>query len=162
MSEIYAKDIKLVKLTDIKLNHKNRNKHPEEQIERLAHIIKTTGFRRPGTVSNRTGLLVCGEGRYLAAKKLGLTEMPIMFQDYESHEQEFADAVADNAIDKWAELDQSGIMRDVEDFEDFDLDTLGLKDDAKEFENTSKEVNFEAMDKQLEHRCPKCGFEFES
>lgn len=128
VGEIYAKNIQLVKLKDIKLNPKNRNKHPAEQIDRLVKIIEKTGFRRPGTISNRTGLLVCGEGRYLAAKKLGLKEMPIMFQDYENEQQEYADAVADNGIDKWSALDTSGIMQDVKEFEDFDLDLLGIKD----------------------------------
>lgn len=128
VGEIYAKSITLVPLKDIKLNPKNRNKHPAEQIDRLVKIIEKTGFRRPGTISNRTGFLVCGEGRYLAAKKLGLKEMPVMFQDYADAQQELADAVADNAIDKWASLDQSGIMQDVKEFEDFDLDLLGIKD----------------------------------
>jgi len=128
VAEIFAKAITLVPLKDIKLNPKNRNKHPADQIDRLVKIIKETGFRRPGTISNRTGFLVCGEGRYLAAKKIGLKEMPIMHQDYADAAQELADAVADNSIDKWANLDTSGIMQDVKEFEDFDLDLLGIKD----------------------------------
>lgn len=128
MGEIFAKSITLVPLKDIKLNPKNRNKHPADQIDRLVKIIQETGFRRPGTISNRTGFLVCGEGRYLAAKKIGLKEMPIMYQDYKDAAQELADAVADNAIDKWANLDTSGIMQDVKEFDEFDLDLLGIKD----------------------------------
>jgi len=128
VAEIFAKAITLVPLKDIKLNPKNRNKHPADQIDRLVKIIKETGFRRPGTISNRTGFLVCGEGRYLAAKKIGLKEMPIMHQDYADAAQELADAVADNAIDKWANLDTSGIMQDVKEFEGFDLELLGIKD----------------------------------
>lgn len=129
MGEIFAKSITVVPLKDIKLNPKNRNKHPAEQIDRLVLILKENGFRRPGTISNRTGFLVCGEGRYLAAKKLGLKEMPVMYQDYENEADELADAVADNAIDKWASLDQSGIMQDVKDLDtDFNLDRLGIKD----------------------------------
>jgi DNA modification methylase len=140
VGEIYAKSITLVKLTDIKLNPKNRNTHPADQIDRLVLILKENGFRRPGTISNRTGFLVCGEGRYLAAKKLGLKEMPVMYQDYESAKDELADAVADNAIDKWATLDQSGIMQDVKEFDDFNLDRLGIKD-------------FKIVDPQIEPQC---------
>lgn len=139
--EIYAKEITLVKLTDIKLNPKNRNKHPEDQIDRLVTILKENGFRRPGTISNRTGFLVCGEGRYLAAKKLGLKHMPVMHQDYPDAAAELADAVADNAIDKWASLDQSGIMQDVKELDtDFNLDRLGIKD-------------FRIVDPQIEPQC---------
>lgn len=163
MGIIYAKSIQLVKLDDIKLNPKNRNKHPEEQIERLCKIIQETGFRRPGTISNRTKLLVCGEGRYLAARRLGLTEMPIMFQDYANAAEELADAVADNAIDKWAELDHSGIIEDVKQFEDFDLDLLGIKnfdpEHVPETKNSAGELDIDQFD-NFEHQCPKCGFEW--
>ncbi len=127
--EIRAKEIKLVKLSDIKLNPKNRNKHPAAQVDHIARIISKTGFRRPGTISNRTGLLVCGEGRYHALKKLKAQEMPVMYQDYESEEQEYADGIADNALDKQAELDNSMILQDVLDLgPDFDFDLLGIPD----------------------------------
>jgi len=125
---IQAREIKLVPLSEIKLNPKNRNKHPPEQIDRLVEIIKYQGFRRPGTISNRSGFLACGEGRYLAAKRLGLEAMPIMFQDYESEEQEYADGIADNTIDKWAELDLSSIYEDVSAFENLNTDMLGFKE----------------------------------
>jgi ParB-like chromosome segregation protein Spo0J len=108
--DIKAKEISLVPISEIKLNPKNRNKHPKEQIDRLVDILKYQGFRRPVSISNRTGHLVCGEGRYLAAKKLKMESIPAIFQDYESEQQEFSDAIADNAIDKWAELDHEGII----------------------------------------------------
>ncbi len=126
---IEAKAIEMVKLSDIKLNPKNRNKHPQEQIDRLVEIIKYQGFRRPVTISNRSGLLSCGEGRYLAAVKMGLKEIPAMRQDYDSEAQEYADGIADNAIDKWAELDKSLILQDVLELgPDFDMDMLGMED----------------------------------
>ncbi len=126
---IEAKEIVLVPLKDIKLNPKNRNKHTPEQIDHLARIIKKTGFRRPGTISNRSGFLNCGEGRYLAAKKIGMTHMPVMYQDYESEALEYADAIADNALDKQAELDNASILQDVLDLgPEFDFDLLGIPD----------------------------------
>lgn len=125
---IRANQIKLVPLSDIRLNPKNRNKHPPEQIDRLIEIIKYQGFRRPVTISNRSGYLSCGEGRYLAAKKMGLEKIPSMFQDYETEEQEYADGIADNTIDKWAELDMSSIYNDIPQFENLNIDMLGFKE----------------------------------
>lgn len=124
---IQAKEIKMVPLAEIKLNPKNRNKHPVEQIDRLIEIIKYQGFRRPVTISKLSGFLSCGEGRYLAAKKLKLESIPAMYQDYESPDQEYADGIADNAIDKWAELDLSSIQNDLADLgADFNTDMLGI------------------------------------
>ena len=52
-----------------------------------------------------------------------------MYQDYDSEAQEYADGIADNAIDKWAELDLSSINNDVMDLgPDFDIRTMGIKD----------------------------------
>lgn len=130
MSEIVVRSEKIVMvpLSEIKLNPKNRNKHPKEQIDQLINIIKYQGFRRPVTISNRTGNLSCGEGRYLAAKKLKMEKIPAIYQDYDSEEQEYADGIADNAIDKWADLDLSSINNDFTDMgPDFDIDLLGIK-----------------------------------
>lgn len=139
---IKANEIKIVPLKDIKLNPKNRNKHPKEQIERLAQIIDYQGFRAPLIVSNRTGLIVAGHGRYEAAKLLKLKEVPVMYQDFESEEQEYAAQVSDNAIASWAELDLSGINADLPELgPDFDLDLLGIKDFTLDL---SEKINNEA------------------
>lgn len=127
--EIKSREIKIVPLKDIKLNPKNRNKHPPEQLERLAKIIKYQGFRVPGVVSNRTGFLVAGEGRYLAAKLAGFDSMPVIYQDFDDEEQEYAFGVSDNAVASWAELDLAGINSEIGELgPDFDLENLGIKD----------------------------------
>ncbi len=167
MSEtiIRSKSIVMVPIDQIKLNPKNRNKHPQEQIDRLVEIIRYQGFRRPVSISNQTGFLSCGEGRYLAAQQIGLKEIPAIMQDYDSQDQEYADGVADNAIDKWAELDFSGINSDIGDLgPDLDIDMLGIKNFAidgfeKEIKNTGTELNLESFD-NFDHECPKCGFEW--
>jgi 16S rRNA G966 N2-methylase RsmD len=126
---IKANEIQIVSIKDVKLNPKNRNKHPKEQIERLSEIIKYQGFRNPLIISSRTGLVVAGHGRYEAAKKLKLKEVPVMVQDFDSEEQEYAAQVSDNAIAAWAELDLSGINTDLGDLgPDFNIDLLGIKD----------------------------------
>ena len=119
----------LVPVSKIKLNPKNRNKHPEEQILRLMEIIKYNGVRRCVTVSKRSGIVTVGHGRIEAMKRLGMKEIPVNFQDYESEDAEYADGVADNAIGLWAELDLAGINSDLGELgPDFDLDMLGIKD----------------------------------
>lgn len=126
---IKSKKIELVPLKEIKLNKKNSNRHPPEQIERLANIIRYQGFREPGVISNLSGVLIAGEGRYLAAKKLGLKKMPVIFQDFDSEEQEYAFGVSTNSIASWAELDLGLINLELENMgPDFDLEMLGLKD----------------------------------
>ena len=118
----------LVSISDLQPHPKNRNKHPAEQIDRLAAILRYQGFRYPIKVSRRSGLITSGHGRLEAARKNGWTKVPVSFQDYESDEQEYADLTADNAIASWSELDLSGINADLADLgPDLDLDMLGLR-----------------------------------
>lgn len=119
----------LVSPSELKPHPKNRNKHPDEQIRRLADILDYQGWRYPIKVSRLSGFITSGHGRLMAAKMLGLQEVPVNYQEYESETQEYADLQADNAIALWAELDFSGINADIGDFgPDFDIDLLGIKD----------------------------------
>lgn len=119
----------LLPTAELKPNPKNRNKHPDEQIERLAEIIRYQGFRQPIIVSSRSGYIVAGHGRLLAAQRLEIERVPVVFQDFESEEQEYAFQVSDNAVAAWAELDLAGINADLPDLgPDFDIDLLGIKD----------------------------------
>lgn len=126
---IKASDIKIVPIEHLVQNPKNNNKHPEEQIERLAKLIEYQGFRNPIVISNRTGFMVAGHGRLEAAKMIGMKEVPVMYQDFENEAQEYAYLTSDNAIAAWAELDLSKVNMEMLDLgPDFDLDMLGLKD----------------------------------
>ena len=126
--EIKAKDIKIVPVAELRVNKANRNKHPPEQIDRLAKIIEYQGFRSPVIVSNLSGLVVAGHGRLLAAKKLGIAQVPVIYQDFENSDQEYAASIADNSVASWSELDLSGINLDLGDLgPDFDIDLLGIK-----------------------------------
>lgn len=120
----------LVPIKELKalFHPKNRNKHPPEQLARLAQILEYQGARAPAKISKLSGRLTAGHGRVQAAELAGWSHYPVDYQDYESEEQEYADLQADNAIALWAELDLSGINADLPDLgPDFDLDLLGIK-----------------------------------
>lgn len=110
-------------------HHKNRNKHSDEQIERLAKLYGYHGVRHPIIVSSLSGCIVAGHGRKLAAIKAGIPEMPVVFQSFADEQAEYAFIQADNAIALWADLDLAGINSDLGDLgPDFDIDFLGIKD----------------------------------
>lgn len=126
---IKAKDIVTVDINKLVLNPKNNNKHPKEQIERLAKLIEFQGFRNPVVVSNRTGFVLAGHGRIEAARIAGLKEIPVMYQDFDNEAQEYAYLTSDNAIASWADLDLSMVNSEMLDLgPEFDIDLLGIKD----------------------------------
>lgn len=119
----------LVAISLLKPHPRNPNRHDDSQIERLADVLNFQGWRSPIIVSKRSGFVVAGHGRLLAARKNGWDMAPVSYQDFESDEAEYAFLVSDNAIASWAELDLSRINFDIQNLgPDFDLDMLGIKD----------------------------------
>lgn len=126
--KIHCKYDALLSPKELKLHPKNRNKHPKEQIDRLEKIINYQGWRHAIKVSNQSGFVTTGNGRVMMALAKKMKEIPVVYQDYENSDQEYADVQADNAIAYWAELDFASINLDVPDLgPDFDMDWLGFK-----------------------------------
>jgi len=159
MSEIklHSGEIKIVSVKSLNTRPGNRNHHPQDQLNRLAEIYKYQGFRNPIIISNQSGQIVCGNGRLLAAIRAGLKEVPVIYQDYDSSEQEYAHHVADNAVALWADLDLSAINSDLPQLgPDFDIDALGIKDFTLDM--GEKEFDPGALDKEKEVKvCSNCG-----
>lgn len=121
--------IKWVPVEELKPHPKNRNTHPQDQVDRLAKLIHANGLRSPLVISKRSGYIVKGHGTLKAILQLGLAKAPVSEQDFESEAQEYAYMVSDNAIGDWAKLDFAGINLDIQDLgPEFDIDMLGIKD----------------------------------
>lgn len=163
--KIYCKYDELLDPSSLIEHPKNRNKHGQDQIDRLAEMYQYHGVRHPIIVSNLSGCIVAGHGRRLAAIRAGIKSFPVVYQDFDSSESEYAFIQADNAIALWADLDLSGINADLPDLgPDFNLDMLGIKNFTldtfeKDLKNTSKELDEDEF-QDFDHQCPKCGFEW--
>ena len=80
---------------------KNARVHDEEDIEALAESIEDFDFSDPIGVWGPDNLIVEGHGRLMAAKKMGLKEVPVIRLDHLNEEQQRAYRLAHN---KTAEL----------------------------------------------------------
>lgn len=87
----------------------NPNTHPDNQLDRLAEVIRGNGWRQPITVSDLSGYIIKGHGRYQAAKRAGFNEVPVEVQHYENEAAELADMLADNRIAELAEIDNEAL-----------------------------------------------------
>ncbi|MBD5469225.1 MAG: site-specific DNA-methyltransferase [Lachnospiraceae bacterium] len=124
---VYCAHDKIIQTVQLIPNPANPNKHPDDQIKMLAKIIKASGWRQPITVSNRSGYIVKGHGRLMAAQLAGLDEVPVDFQDYATEAEEYADLIADNRIAELSEIDNK-LLADVFaeiDTGEIDLDQTG-------------------------------------
>lgn len=118
----------MVSIESLKPHPKNNNRHSDEQINRLAKIIKYQGMRSPIVVSRRSNCITKGHARWQALKELAWPKVPVDYQDYESDEQEYADITADNEIARWAKLDMDLVYTELKAMPDFDVDLLGIEE----------------------------------
>lgn len=142
MEKINCAYTELVDISKLVPNPKNNNKHPIEQIKRLAKIIDFQGQRSPIVVSKRSGFIVKGHGRLEAIKMLGWEKCAVDYQDYESEAQEYADMVADNQIATWAEFDNEMLLQELPSL-DIDTDLLGMMELPSLEEDEEQETIYE-------------------
>lgn len=156
--KIHCEHTRLVNVTDLKPHPKNRNKHSEDQIERLVKILNYQGWRYPIKVSNQSGFITSGHGRLMAALKMGLSEVPVSFQDYDNETMEYADVQADNAISSWSELDLSLINQEIGDLgPDFDIELLGIKNFVLDLSEHGFDPSDGTEPEKVHKTCPNCG-----
>lgn len=123
-----------VKLREITPYDKNAKKHDKTQIANVAESIKQYGFVQP-IVIDRDGVIVIGHCRALAAKKLGMKEVPCVCVDDLTPEQVNALRLVDNKSNEsdWDfDLLKDELPElDLSDF-DFDFD-FGLQADGEDY-----------------------------
>lgn len=143
---IHCAHDRLVDTATLTPHPKNPNTHSDSQIALLAKIITHQGWRSPIVVSKRSGFIVAGHGRLMAAQRLGLASVPVNDQDFATEADELAHLVADNRIAELAEMDNDilkGILLELED-SDLDLDVTGFDEDALLELNGGPEVSEDA------------------
>jgi DNA modification methylase len=101
-ARIKAERIEIVPIDELKPNPKNAKKHPEAQIALLEENIEEFGFTNPILIDENNQILA-GHARYTAAKRLGLSHLPVIRLSHLTRAQKRAVAIADN---KLAELGQ--------------------------------------------------------
>lgn len=164
---VWCSHDKLVDISELVPNPRNNNTHGDLQVALLAKIIRNQGWRNPIVVSTRSGFVIKGHGRMMAAEMLKVEKVPVDYQDYSSEAAEYADLLADNKIAQYAEFDQK-MTKDLLS----DLDSLmGLKDidltgfTKEEFEKMiTPPMLADIPDPNGEPstiKCPHCGKSFE-
>jgi ParB-like chromosome segregation protein Spo0J len=73
----------------------NPRTHSDAQVAQIAASIAEFGFNSPILVDTKAGI-IAGYGRLLAARKLQLTEVPVIVLDHLTDAQKRAYVIADN------------------------------------------------------------------
>jgi DNA modification methylase len=107
----------------------NARTHSDAQIAQIAASIAEFGFVNPILVGADNGI-IAGHARALAARRLGLTEVPVIVLDHLTSTQRRALVIADNQLALNAGWDEEMLHLELAALqeEDFDLDLLGFDD----------------------------------
>ena len=121
---------------------RNSRTHSDAQVAQIAASIKEFGFTNPVLI-DQDGGIIAGHGRTLAARKLGLGEVPCLRLAYLSEAQKKAYIIADNKLALNAGWDDEMLKVEINELSDlnFDLSLLGFDDVelAKLFDEDEKE-----------------------
>ena len=111
--------IEYVPIDSIKPYSKNAKLHPAEQIEQIKASIKEFGFKDAIAVWHDE--CVCGHGRLLAAKELGMKELPIVRLDDLTDEQRRAYALVHNKLTMNSPFDDGILSEELDNILDIDM-----------------------------------------
>src|SRR3954464_1000165 len=103
---------------------RNARTHSDTQVAQIAGSIAEFGFVNPVLVGD-DGVIVAGHGRVLAARKLSLTEVPVIVLAHLSATQRRALMIADNQIATNAGWNEEMLAAELAALRDEDVD-LGL------------------------------------
>lgn len=109
---------------------RNSRTHSEAQVAQIAASIREFGFTNPVLIDAEFGI-IAGHGRVLAARKLGLAEVPCLLIDYMTEAQRRAYVIADNKLALNAGWDDELLALELGELGElgFDLSLTGFSKD---------------------------------
>ena len=112
---------------------RNARTHSEDQVAQIAASIAEFGFTNPILTDGDKGV-IAGHGRLAAARKLALTQVPVIELGHLTAIQKKAYILADNRIAANAGWDEELLKLEIAELDeaDFNLDLMGFGDEELE------------------------------
>jgi DNA modification methylase len=112
------------------LDPSNPRRHSKKQIGQIAESIEVFGFIVP-ILTDRNGKTIAGHGRVLAARALGMTEVPTVCLDHLTSAEARAFLIADNKLTENATWDDQLLAQQLKELSllglDFSLEITGFE-----------------------------------
>ena len=157
-------------INDLKPYENNAKLHPPEQIARIAESLRHFGWQQEIVIDGENRVII-GHGRLLAAKQLGIKQVPCKRVEGLSEAEIDALRIADNKVAEstWDTDRLNEELAKFEGLDDLDMSLFGFMDtpeiDAIELDepemSEEKRAKESAKIDAATCKCPKCGFVFE-
>jgi ParB/RepB/Spo0J family partition protein len=139
-------------------------RHNADAIDKVAASIREYGWQQPIVVDGEM-TIIAGHTRYEAAKRLGLTDVPVQVADDLTPAQVRAYRLADNRLHEDAGWDSELLAIELGDLndEDFELSKTGF--DSDELSRIIGYADLETPENgsdaaPAQNECPKCGYQW--
>jgi DNA modification methylase len=112
---------------------RNARTHSDEQVAQVAASIREFGWTNPLLVA-ADGVIIAGHARLAAARKLKMTEVPVIVLDHLTEAQRRALVLADNRLALDAGWDEEMLRVELASLQEdgFNLDVIGFTDEEME------------------------------
>lgn len=141
--------------------YENNPRNNDSAVDAVAASIREFGWQQP-IVVDKDGVIIAGHTRYKAARKLGLTEVPVVVAENLTDEQVRAYRLADNKTGELAGWDFSALEEELAGLAEIDMQQFGFAGSETEDFNIDN-LFAEAAPKEKESKeikCPHCGMYF--
>lgn len=146
---------------DLQPYEHNARKHDTEDVTAIKKSIEQFGFNDPIGIWSDKNLIVEGHGRLLAAKELGMEEVPCIRLDHLSDEERRAYALAHNKTAELSAWDFNTLDLELAGIQEIDMSQFGFEDVTPlGIGEGGAELNFDEEPKKETVICPSCGLEF--
>ena len=119
--------VELLATSSLKPNPRNARQHSAKQIGQIATSIERFGWLVPVIVDD-ANLIAAGHGRYLAATRLGMAEVPVIRAKFLTDDDRRAFALAENKIAQLSSWDEDLLAEELNHLFDagFELQITGF------------------------------------
>ena len=156
-----SNNLQMIDIALIIASNKSLRKHYRKQLQKIINAIKKFGFTNPLLVDKQLRI-IAGELRLLAAKELGMKQIPVIILEDLTDEEAEAIRILDNRIAEDSEWNYANLQEVIENlgkfdinfedlgFETVDYDKIFLNSDSEESEvKNSEQENADWLDANI-------------
>lgn len=129
--------VELINVNDLTEYEGNARAHGKDDIEAIEWSIQQFGFNDPIGIWSSDNVIVEGHGRLIAARNLGMAEVPCIRLDHMTDEQRKAYALAHNKTAELSRWDFDKLDLELAGIHEFDMTKIGFmaNEDTEEAED---------------------------
>ncbi len=146
-------------VSDLKPNPNNPRTITKDAYKTLVKNLKRNGYANR-LIINTDGMVLCGNQRLIALTELGYTEIDVLVPSETLNDDQINDiTITDNLSAGSWDFDCLGNLFDLEKLIEWGMPAgwFGFDNQKEKKDSEIAENDFS----ELDHKCPKCGFEYD-